>query len=256
MLYTFGSPRVGDKVFAEHFSKAFSFPYFRVVHNNDIVPMVPLPYMDLRPEILLIPGGGPAKLLFALFNPVDDPFAHIGKFIHLRKMPNGETFVSKLEEQAFHAVLPSSLINPNGKITIDMILPIKSNIDDHDLTKCYCQALRANMMKSILSYLGSNMENVEKLENESKGIENEILELENNTAIIMAQRLEQSKEQYLLRLNDRMIQGKKKYLSEYKSRVAHYKQLDSNRSVYLKELMQTTPSAAIENELKFQKSLI
>lgn len=38
-LYTFGSPRVGDKRFREHFSVRA----YRLVHNNDIVTELPLP---------------------------------------------------------------------------------------------------------------------------------------------------------------------------------------------------------------------
>lgn len=36
-LYTFGQPRVGNKTFA----RAFDAPYFRLVHNNDIVTRIP-----------------------------------------------------------------------------------------------------------------------------------------------------------------------------------------------------------------------
>jgi len=41
MLYTFGSPRVGCRDFVEHYSKAASFPAFRVANPMDIVPSVP-----------------------------------------------------------------------------------------------------------------------------------------------------------------------------------------------------------------------
>ena len=38
-VYTFGSPRVGNTEYAKH----YRVPHFRVVHNNDLVAMVPPP---------------------------------------------------------------------------------------------------------------------------------------------------------------------------------------------------------------------
>jgi hypothetical protein len=255
ILYTFGSPRVGDRVFAEHFSKAAYFPCFRIVNNNDIVTKVPLPYMDLRPQILLSPVGGPAKLPFVLFNPLDDPFTHIGEFIHIKKVANNETFLSKLQELSFYATLPVNIVNLPGKLTLDAILAVKGGKDDHDMTKCYCPILRSNMKKSIDSYLGSNTDQVEKLEKDVKAIENEITDLENNKMSLKTQSLDPAREHYLTANCDRMIEGRKKYLNEYKNRIAHYKQTEANKPIYLKELICTPTKPEIEKELKFQKQL-
>ena len=41
-LYTFGSPRVGDRVFAEAFNAAFGKYAFRFVNDNDVVSRIPL----------------------------------------------------------------------------------------------------------------------------------------------------------------------------------------------------------------------
>jgi hypothetical protein len=253
MLYTFGSPRVGDRVFADHFSKAF--PCFRIVNNNDIVTMVPLPYMDLRPEILLSQAGGVAKLPFTLFNPLDDPYTHIGEFIHIKKIAGNETFLSKLQEKSFYVTLPIALVNLPGKLTLDAILAAKGGKDDHDMTKCYCPILRSNMMKSINSYLGSNTDAIEKLEKDIKAVENEITDLENNKMSIKTQSLDPSREHYLTGNCDRMIEGRKKYLIEYKNRLAHFKQTESNKPIYLKELICTPTKPEIEKELEFQKQL-
>ena len=40
-IYTFGSPRVGDKVFVENYDKITEGISFRVVHNNDIITRLP-----------------------------------------------------------------------------------------------------------------------------------------------------------------------------------------------------------------------
>jgi len=40
-LYTYGSPRVGDRVFAQNFNNQFKGQSFRFVNNKDIVPRLP-----------------------------------------------------------------------------------------------------------------------------------------------------------------------------------------------------------------------
>ncbi len=54
-LYTYGSPRVGDRIFARAFNQEFK-PAFRIVNNNDIVTRVP------------------ARLML---------FSHVGNFLYL-----------------------------------------------------------------------------------------------------------------------------------------------------------------------------
>ena len=56
-LYTFGSPRVGDRRFARTFDKMFPSAY-RFVHNNDIVARVPwFGYRHIGELIYLTAGG-------------------------------------------------------------------------------------------------------------------------------------------------------------------------------------------------------
>ncbi len=45
-LYTFGQPRTGGRDFAANFNQDFKPRCFRFVHNNDIVPRVPLRAMN------------------------------------------------------------------------------------------------------------------------------------------------------------------------------------------------------------------
>lgn len=47
-LYTFGQPRVGDPVFTDACHNKFGNNYFRFVHNNDIVPRIPLRIMGFE----------------------------------------------------------------------------------------------------------------------------------------------------------------------------------------------------------------
>lgn len=41
-LYTFGSPRVGDREFSERFNANFKNQTFRIVNNNDVVTRIPM----------------------------------------------------------------------------------------------------------------------------------------------------------------------------------------------------------------------
>lgn len=56
-LYTFGSPRVGNKEFAEVFDKTISTSY-RIVWKDDIVPQIPLPknYHHVAEEVWYVNG--------------------------------------------------------------------------------------------------------------------------------------------------------------------------------------------------------
>ncbi len=47
-LYTFGSPRVGDREFSEKFNGNFKNQAFRIVNNNDIVTRVPVQEQGYR----------------------------------------------------------------------------------------------------------------------------------------------------------------------------------------------------------------
>lgn len=65
-LYTFGSPRVGCRCFAQHADYVLSGRHFRVVHGNDVVPRVPRPlryrhcgqlcYLDRRDRLRVEPS--------------------------------------------------------------------------------------------------------------------------------------------------------------------------------------------------------
>jgi len=47
-LYTFGQPRVGDSDYCKACDRMFGLRYFRFVHNNDIVPRVPMRVMGFE----------------------------------------------------------------------------------------------------------------------------------------------------------------------------------------------------------------
>ena len=47
-LYTFGQPRVGDLAYVQACDRMFGLKYYRFVHNNDIVPRVPMRVMGFE----------------------------------------------------------------------------------------------------------------------------------------------------------------------------------------------------------------
>lgn len=65
-LYTFGSPRVGCRCFAQHADHVLEGRHYRIVHGNDVVPRVPRPirfrhcgqqvYLDRKGRAVLSPG--------------------------------------------------------------------------------------------------------------------------------------------------------------------------------------------------------
>ncbi len=47
-VYTFASPRVGDRIFAAEYNKEFKGKSFRIVNTCDVVPSMPLPVPFLK----------------------------------------------------------------------------------------------------------------------------------------------------------------------------------------------------------------
>ena len=93
-LYTFGSPRAGDRAFVQ---SAAALTHHRLVNHNDPVPGVPFTWMDAEWKLAL-PGTvalfssplvGIALLLGGLLNLRGDPYEHHGKQRHfMPRKPN------------------------------------------------------------------------------------------------------------------------------------------------------------------------
>ncbi|MDN9032438.1 lipase family protein, partial [Enterobacter hormaechei] len=87
VLYTYGSPRVGDKTFVEN---ARPLVHHRMVNQNDPVPSVPAAWMKTSwrmsgAGVLLMlfnPAIGGAVMLLSPVNIVGEPYTHHGKLRH------------------------------------------------------------------------------------------------------------------------------------------------------------------------------
>lgn len=71
-LYTFGSPRVGGRAFAWHANRQLADRHFRVTHNHDIVPWVPVVFRTNW----MLPDCFPLL-------PTLRPLVHCGQHTHL-----------------------------------------------------------------------------------------------------------------------------------------------------------------------------
>ncbi|AIS12511.1 lipase [Pseudomonas chlororaphis subsp. aurantiaca] len=87
LLYTYGSPRAGDKTFVEN---AKALVHHRIVNQNDPVPSVPATWMNTSwrmsgAGVLLIfanPAIGGAVLLLSPVNIAGEPYMHHGELRH------------------------------------------------------------------------------------------------------------------------------------------------------------------------------
>ncbi|MNF62192.1 Lipase (class 3) [compost metagenome] len=87
ILYTFGSPRAGDRAFVQ---SASALTHHRLVNHNDPVPGVPFTWMDAEWKLALpgtvalfsSPVVGIALLLGGLLNLRGDPYEHHGEQRH------------------------------------------------------------------------------------------------------------------------------------------------------------------------------
>jgi triacylglycerol lipase len=84
-LYTFGSPRVGDKEFGTAYNQQFARRTFRIVNTSDIVPSIPLP----------VPLAG---IFGGYFTHVDTPVDFTVQKDDLEENHSMETYLSALAE--------------------------------------------------------------------------------------------------------------------------------------------------------------
>ncbi|MDD2050642.1 lipase family protein [Pseudomonas putida] len=95
LLYTYGSPRAGDKTFAEN---AQALRHYRMVNQNDPVPSVPATWMNTSWRTtglgaVLTFANVPAGLAVLLLSPVNitgEPYTHHGELRHFMPLSLGE----------------------------------------------------------------------------------------------------------------------------------------------------------------------
>jgi hypothetical protein len=92
MLYTFGSPRVGDADFVKHYSQADQVHAWRLFNVCDVVPLVPTKRTNILLPLLITSAStiNPIAFIASSLNTYDlSPFTHFGVPIALKKATNG-----------------------------------------------------------------------------------------------------------------------------------------------------------------------
>jgi hypothetical protein len=91
MLYTFGSPRVGDADFVNHYSQADKVHAWRLFNVCDVVPLVPTKRTNILLPLLItsVSSINPIAFIASLGNYDISPFTHFGAPIALKKTTAG-----------------------------------------------------------------------------------------------------------------------------------------------------------------------
>lgn len=153
MLYTFGSPLVGDATFVHHFSKVEPFTYYRVIHNQDLVTMVPPPHANLRIKLLALSVVNPAWLIPATIDPFGKPFTHLGKTVFIQRLPENRFSVDVDRKTPVYLRVPPGVSVKENRPWWDNIVNWASiSLDDH-LMKNYISILASDLKHSIGIYL-------------------------------------------------------------------------------------------------------
>lgn len=97
-VYTFGSPRVGDSVFAGAFNEAFKNRSYRIVNTSDIVTSIPLP-------VPLIGSLG------GYFSHVDTPVDFTFQADDIEKNHDMKTYIAELEKAGARKSILKAIFN-------------------------------------------------------------------------------------------------------------------------------------------------
>jgi pimeloyl-ACP methyl ester carboxylesterase len=91
MLYTFGSPRVGDANFVSHYSKADKVHAWRLFNVCDVVPLVPTKRTNILLPLLITSASAvnPIAFIASLATYDLSPFTHFGVPVALKKTKLG-----------------------------------------------------------------------------------------------------------------------------------------------------------------------
>ena len=155
MIYTFGSPLVGDTDFTYHFSKVQPIISYRFVHNQDLVPMVPPPHSHLRINILLLGIGNPLFLLPATYDPFGKPFNHFGKLVFVRRIDSEAFSVDVDRKTPTHIRVPNDFPDIAERPLWDTLTKqAHFSINEH-FQENYVSILGSDLKFAIRCYMGA-----------------------------------------------------------------------------------------------------
>lgn len=133
-LYTFGSPRAGDRAFVQG---ATALTHHRLVNHNDPVPGVPFTWMDAEWKLAL-PGTvalfsspllGIALLLGGLLNLRGDPYEHHGEQRHfMPRKPNAGSEVAILWQPGCAFIDEQACASYAGAVDLENDMPKRKSL--------------------------------------------------------------------------------------------------------------------------------
>ncbi|WP_300657227.1 lipase family protein [Pseudomonas sp.] len=133
-LYTFGSPRAGDRAFVQ---SAAALTHHRLVNHNDPVPGVPFTWLDTDNRLLL-PGTvalfssplvGIALLLGGLLNLRGDPYEHHGEQRHfMPRKPNAGSEMAILWQPGCAFIDEQACATYAGSVDLENDMPKRKSL--------------------------------------------------------------------------------------------------------------------------------
>lgn len=167
MLYTYGSPLVGDSKFVHHFTNVEPVSAFRIVHNRDLVTMIPPPHSNLRVNLLYLGLVNPVFLIPATYDPFGKPFTHFGKVVFIRRIDDGKFFSVDVDRKTpAYLRIPDKIQVKEDRPKWDTVLNwALGSVEDHSMTR-YVSILASDLKFAIDSYLEASaltIENTQKI---------------------------------------------------------------------------------------------
>ena len=171
MLYTYGSPRTGDRTVAREFTSRRPIAAHRHVVHADIVPRLPPPGFEApSPRVESVGDAARRAIPFkdVLFVDVDlDPFWHIGELRYLTHLPSGGAAARPLVRAtgplgwemggwgalATYADVMESSWNELKDRVRGAVEPASHLVDDHSMDTSYLAVLRYLLHEAIRDFL-------------------------------------------------------------------------------------------------------
>lgn len=274
MIYTFGSPLVGDTDFTNHFSKIQPIVSYRFVHNQDLVPMVPPPHSNLRLNFLALALANPLFLIPATIDPFGKPFNHFGKLVFIRRIDRDTFSVDVDRKTPAYIRAPSSFPVNIDRPKWDAVINLaKVSVNEHFMEN-YVSILGSDLKFAIRSYQGAKESTIKSVEKVIAYLESELRTLRAShealekkmlipggivaypdataTAPASPDRLSPSEK---LRLLDEAIQAKQLELGMQRNALAISSAPGFAQSI-LSEIIDQKMSANLKNELEYHKQHI
>lgn len=269
MLYTFGSPRAGNKTFSEYFSRTKPLIHFRCVNDKDLVTNVPLPGMELNTYCVPI-----IKLPFFII-PLDldgDLYSHVGTIVYVHTLNSTDAVVTPDYKNKPYITAGFKNVDFKESVNINALSAAWENVSDHYMEN-YFAYLKNDLSKCVRLYPGIKDVNIKEMDkdvalmekeiNELKQTKNQLNKAEENHEILAKEHKNDSflrsfhlKEaadiRYKISKLDTIIANREIDVTNYNLTVDYYRKNRTAKESILKELIgESKADESIEREIKY-----